>query len=168
MRGGEQPCPCDTASSHPEEAVFASSGKKEGLVVMWLDEIETRFLRDRIGEISWERREYVYDLHLIEELLSGARMGWAFHMSGRPKRLFTTYPAEAECIRLAIEEGHYVAPERFHQKRKDLAADWEARRRAQEEKNACDEAAKQRQRDEGRLAELRGEREVWVLLGGQP
>ena len=58
--------------------------------MMWLDEIKTRFVRDRIREVSWNQREYVYDLHLIEELLSGARMGWAFHVSGTPKRLYAT------------------------------------------------------------------------------
>lgn len=135
---------------------------------MWLDEIKTRFVRDRIRETSWSQREYIYDLHLTEELLSGAQLGSAFHMSGRPKRLFAAYPAEAECIRVEIQEGHYVDPETFHQKKRDLAAGWEARRRAEEEKRAAEGAAKQRQRDEERLADLRTEREAWVRVDGRP
>ena len=134
---------------------------------MWLDEIKTHFVQDRIRETTWEQREYAYDLHLIEALMSGTRLGWAFHISGSPTRLYTAHPAEAECIRLELKEGRYVDRETFHLKRMDFAADWEARRRADAEKAVADEQAKQRLQDEQRLADLRREREAWLLLGGQ-
>lgn len=134
---------------------------------MWLDEIKTRFVRDRIRETPWDGRQHAYDLHLIEKLLSGESLGWAFHMAGGPTRLYAANPAEAECIRLELKEGRYVDRETFHRNKVTFAATWRARRQAQEERAAADEAARRRQRDEDRLNGLRMERDAWLLLGGQ-
>ena len=168
MRGVSCYVVIDTASSQPEEAVFASSGKKEGSGIMWLDEIKTRFVRDRIRESSWGQRGYAYDLHLIEELLSGARMGWAFHVSGAPKRLLSTNAAEAESIRRELKEGRYIDPETFHRGQARLAAEWDARRHAQAEEKAKAQEIESRLEEDRREAELQKEREAWLLLGGQP
>ncbi len=135
---------------------------------MWLDEIKTRFVRDRVREVSWKERQYIYDLRLIERIFSGPALGFAFGMSGAPKRLHAAYPAESECIRLEIREGRYVDPDSFHENRAAFTADWAAERQAQAERAASDEAARQRRRDEDRLAELRQERDTWLVLGGRP
>lgn len=134
---------------------------------MWIDEIQTQFVRDRLRETSFTDRTYVEDLHRIEQLQSGRQFGRVFHMNHGPEKLYVRYPAEAECIRLELKEGQYVAPARFDAEYRRLAAAWHAREKAQA-------GALQQQRDTEiavqqaeAVATLQRARAEWLRMGGQ-
>jgi hypothetical protein len=134
--------------------------------MMWLEDIQTQFVRDRVQETSFEDRTYVYDLYLIESLQRGRGLGWAFHASGRPRQLYACYPAEAECIRLEITEGRYIDPARFTAERLRFAAAWRAREKAYANAQEREEAALEVRRQAEEEAQAKQERKVWQQMGG--
>lgn len=133
---------------------------------MWIEDIQTQFVRDRVKETAFADREYVHDLYLIEQLQRGHSLGWAFHMSGGAKRLFARYPAEAEGIRLELAEGQYVDPTQFNGDYRRLAAAWTAREKAKAvaRQGTADRAMAEQQVKQA--ATLQREREVWQQMAG--
>ncbi len=133
---------------------------------MWLEEIQTQFVRDRMQETSFVRRGYINDLYLIEQLQSGRNLGMAFHMGRGAQKLYTRYPAEAECIRLEIREGQYVDPARFTAEHRQLADAWVVRQRA---RAAAERRVDARERAADAIEHattVQQERNVWRQMGG--
>ena len=133
---------------------------------MWIEEIQTQFVRDRLQETSFNDRQYVQDLHMIEQLQQGHQFGWAYHMSRGAEKLFTRYPAEAECIRLELTEDQYIDTARFETDYRQLMIAWTHR-----EKNR--DLARQQARDremsrQQAETEARNQREqeLWMQRGG--
>lgn len=133
---------------------------------MWLDEIQTQFVRDRMQETPFADRGYIHDLYLIEQLHSGRRLGFAFHMGGGPQKLYARYPAEAECIRMEFQDGRYVDPLRFTAEHRHLADAWGVREkshaRARRQKVARERAAEVADY----AAMVQQERDAWRRMGG--
>ena len=78
----------------------------------FLDSIMTRFVRERLKETSWEKREYISNLHSIERIIAhGGPKGWAQAIQYR--QLSDTYPVETECIEREINESILVTTEEF-------------------------------------------------------
>lgn len=133
---------------------------------MWLKEIQTQFVRDRLQETSFAQREYIHDLYLIDQLQRGRNLGVASHMLGKPRRLYTRYPAEAECIRLEIHEGHYVDSSHFTREHDQLAEAWNAQQKLKVDTRR-QEAARKRALDAVEHAtRFQQERDAWQQMGG--
>ncbi len=108
-----------------------------------LDPPRTVFVRDRVEEVGWDGRDYIYDLLRLERYLDeGVHSMAAIDLGG----LKSLYPAEARCIHEELKEGR-VTP----------ASEWAARKeRAQK-------------REEDRLAAMLAaeeaeERAFWIRI----
>lgn len=133
---------------------------------MWLEDIQTQFVRDRVQETSFDDRDYIYDLYLIEKLLSGKSLGWAFHVGRGAQKLYVRYPAEAECIRLEIAERQYVDSARFAAEHRQLAEVWTAREQVKTDaqQDALERATATHQAEQ--TAMLQRECDLWHEMGG--
>lgn len=133
---------------------------------MWIEDIQTQFVRDRVQETSFADRRYIYDLYLIEQLQSGRSFGMAFHLGGGDQKLYTRYPAESESIRLEIQEGYYVDPRRFTIEHRQLTDAWIAREKAQvaARRHAAVRERAAHQAEEATRVQL--ERDAWQQMGG--
>lgn len=117
-----------------------------------LGSIRTRFVRDRLAETIFARRESIQDLiHWETVAASGGPTGWAGHVFyGQFKH---SHPVECQCILEELQDGTYTDPVAY---RARLAGHAEEVRLAHE-------------------AELRARREkawelrqAWVRAGGKP
>ena len=99
-----------------------------------LDPPRTVFVRDRVAEVGWDGRDYIYDLLRLERYIDeGVHSMAAIDLGG----LKSLYPAEARCIHEELKDGR-VTP----------ASEWAARKqRAQK-------------REEDRLAAMLAEEEA--------
>lgn len=136
------------------------------MALTWLDDIRTQFVRDRVKETSFDDREYIHDLYLIEKLQSGRSLGLAFHMSGGVQKLYGRYPAEAECIRLEMKEGRYIDAAGFTAGRLQWRQVWEDRNEAERVAREQDEARKTALKQAELAAAVQQERDVWLEMGG--
>lgn len=120
-----------------------------------LKEIRTRFVRDRLREMSFKDRNRFAELVHFEDLavarIAGERLGWAggsFYGQFRQAQ-----PVEAECIERELREGIYTPPEEYRRLLRE-------HRRAVRREAA--EAAAARRRS------LEDERKAWIEAGGRP
>ncbi|HHV54958.1 MAG TPA: hypothetical protein GXX55_05895 [Firmicutes bacterium] len=118
---------------------------------MYLKEIKTKFVLDRLKETSWVNRKYIKDLQFLEYLISGGRNCFAGAIGY--SALSSEYPIESECIRKEIQEGIYTPPPEF--------------------RKLVDEHIRKRQLE--KLREIRAqqrrektERNLWLKMGGKP
>jgi hypothetical protein len=116
------------------------------------DGIRTRFVKERLSETSWQRRDYIADLRGIERTIeSNGPHGGAGNLAWGS--IIMSYPVEVECVGKEIREGLYTPPEEFQR----LLAAYEQRtigedRAAEDSRHQADAAAKQ----------------AWIDAGGRP
>lgn len=119
---------------------------------MALKDIKTQFVKDRMAETSWDDRQYIYDLELLERfVVRGGPKSYNEAMVFRNTR--NPHSLEFECIKKEIEDEIYTSPGEFRQ----LVA-----------KRECEEAAKAKLAEQKRKAEEDEKRRQWLELGGQP